>query len=45
MKCDYFGCQGTATKQIKTKMGRRPYIIDVCKSCYNEYREAMEGGE
>jgi len=40
--CDYYGCLGIATKQIKTKLGRKPFIINVCEDCYNEYLEADE---
>lgn len=43
--CDYYGCLGKATKQIKTKIGRKPLVLDVCEDCYEEYLEVMEGGK
>ena len=41
-ECDYYGCLGKATKQIESKLGKKPYFIDVCDDCYKEYEELME---
>ena len=39
MLCEYFDCKRKATRKIKTTLDKKPYVLKVCKKCYEEYKK------